>query len=70
MRQLTKGARMALELGILYPYEPAAGRKETVEPAYDLPEGTLSPCPSPARSAATMIRCPLWVTPIPVSRRS
>lgn len=36
---LTERAVAALELCIPYPYEPARDRTETVEPAYDLPEG-------------------------------
>ena len=38
--ELTQKAVAALELGIPYPYELAAGRRETVEPAHYLPEGT------------------------------
>ncbi len=37
---LTHRAIGALELGIPYPYELAAGREETVEPAHFLPQGT------------------------------
>jgi PmbA protein len=39
--ELTQRAVAALDLGIPYPYEPAAEHKETVEPAYELPDGTL-----------------------------
>lgn len=37
--ELTQRAILALGLGIPYPYELTAGRKETVEPPSDLPEG-------------------------------
>lgn len=38
--ELTQRAIAALELDIPYPYEPEAGRRETIEPAHNLPEGT------------------------------
>ena len=39
--ELTQRAIAALELGIPYPCALAAGRKDTVEPPYDLPQGAL-----------------------------
>ena len=39
--ELTQRAIAALELGIPYPYELAANRKQVVEPPHDLPEGEL-----------------------------
>jgi PmbA protein len=40
-QELAQGAVAALALGIPYPYELASARQESVEPAHDLPEGTL-----------------------------
>ncbi len=39
--ELTQKAVAALEAGIPYPYELATDHSESVEPPYDLPEGTL-----------------------------
>jgi PmbA protein len=39
--ELTEKAVAALDLGIPYPYDLAAGREETVEPAFDLLDGAL-----------------------------